>query len=109
MRGLSGLGDDTHKDEVRVIVANTLGEARTLISYERGPPGQTARSQQLCYATQSTFTKVTTCGILLNFFRHSGNYTYHLVLQSITLHFAHRAYLWVSYDSQNKKLFFSPK
>jgi hypothetical protein len=39
-------------------------------------------------------------------FSPSGNYMYHPLWQSVILHFAHRVYLCVSYDSQNKQLLF---
>jgi peptidyl-tRNA hydrolase len=43
----------------------------------------------------------------INPLKTSGNYMYHLLVRSITLHFTHRVYVWVSYVSQNKqRLFF---
>jgi hypothetical protein len=40
--------------------------------------------------------------------KHIGNYMLHLISQSVTLHFAHRVYSCVSYDSQIKqRLFFN--
>jgi hypothetical protein len=35
-----------------------------------------------------------------------GNYMYHLLLKSVTLHFTHRVYLRVSYDTQVKQRLF---
>jgi hypothetical protein len=37
---------------------------------------------------------------LLSLLKPSGYYMYHLLQQSVTLHFSRRVYLWVSYDSQ---------
>jgi hypothetical protein len=38
--------------------------------------------------------------------KHSGNYMYHMLKHSITLAFAYRVYLCVSYASQNEQRFF---
>jgi hypothetical protein len=43
----------------------------------------------------------------VNSLKHSGSYMCRLLLHSINLHFAHRVYLWVSYDSQDKQRLFS--
>jgi hypothetical protein len=40
------------------------------------------------------------------FLKPSGNYIYHMLEQSIILHFPHRVCLWVSYDSQCKQRLF---
>jgi hypothetical protein len=43
---------------------------------------------------------------MVNTSKLSGNYMYHVLQQPITLHFAHRMYLWVLYDCQSKQWLF---
>jgi hypothetical protein len=44
--------------------------------------------------------------LYINPLKPSGNCMYHLLKQSVTLHFAHRVYLCVFYNSHNKQQLF---
>jgi hypothetical protein len=54
-----------------------------------------------------SFTNLTLSGYgfpnPLNPLKYSGHYMYHLSFHSVTLHLAHRVFLWVSYDSQKQE------
>jgi len=91
-----------NKDDSRAVRMTTV---RAEICYPQKLNVETRRDENakdhIC-KTPPVLTTIT-LQALCTPLEHSGNYTYHVLTDSQTLHFIHTVYLCVQYDSHNKQ------